>query len=74
MAKLTFSWPIAGSEAKPSKADVENLKAQNFVFQLDFLQDVIFEAQKLYEETQAASEVHWHMRRMEKMNGPTTTH
>lgn len=74
MAKLTFKWTMRGEEAKPNKVDVENLKSENFVFQLDFLRDVIFEAQKLYEETQAASEVHWHMRRMEKMNAPSSTH
>ena len=74
MAKLTFKWTLGGGEAKPNKNDIENLKAENFVFQLDFLRDVIFEAQKLYEETQAASEVHWHMRRMEKQNASSTTH
>jgi len=74
MAKLTFKWTLRGEEAKPNKADVENLKEANFVFQLDFLRDVIFEAQKLYDETLAASEVYYHMRRMEKLNASSTTH
>lgn len=74
MAKLTFKWTMRGEEAKPNKTDIENLQAENFVFQLDFLRDVIFEAQKLYEETQAASEVYWHMCRMEKQNASSTTH
>ena len=74
MAKLTFKWTLRGEEAKPNKADVENLKEANFVFQLDFLRDVIFEAQKLYDETLAASEVYYNMRRMEKLNASSTTH
>jgi hypothetical protein len=74
MAKLTFSWTLNGEEAKPSKRDVENLKEQNYVFQLDFLRDVIFEAQKLYDETQEASRAYWEARRLEKLNGSPTAH
>ena len=68
MAKLTFSWPIAGSEAKPSKADVERLREETEIFQLDFLQDVISEAVKLYNETVGM------MALKDTANGPSTTH
>lgn len=74
MAKLTFSWTLSGSEAKPSKVDLKNLSSQNYVFQLDFLADVISEAQKLYDEALEASNVHYYMTRLERQNGSTTTH
>jgi len=74
MAKLTFSWSMRGEEARPNKTDVKNLKAESFIFQMDFLQDVMAEAEKLYAETMAASELDYHMRRMERSNGSSTTH
>ena len=72
MAKLTFSWTLNGEEAKPSKRDVENLKEQDYVFQMDFLTDVIFEAKKLYDEALAASRAHWNAKLEEKLNGSPT--
>ena len=74
MAKLTFTWTSRGEEAKPSKTDVANLKEANFVFQLDFLQDVIAEAQNLYEETLLASREYYEMKRLEKQNATAATH
>lgn len=55
MAKLTFSWPMYGDEAKPSQKDIERLLEQNIVFQMDFLRDVVWEAQKLYDDAKARS-------------------
>lgn len=77
MAKLTFSWPMYGDEARPSSKDIERLLEQNIVFQLDFLKDVAFEAQKLYEEAlQRSREQFEDVRksRLERLNGPSTAH
>lgn len=68
MAKLTFSWPIAASEAMPSNADVKRLREETEIFQLDFLQDVISEAVKLYNETVGM------MALKDMENGTSTTH
>lgn len=77
MAKLTFSWPMYGDEARPSSKDIERLLEQNIVFQLDFLKDVAFEAQKLYEEAlQRSREQFEDVRksRLERLNGTSTAH
>lgn len=50
MVKLTFKWTARREEAKASEKDIEALKAESYVFQADFLQDVVFEAMKLYEQ------------------------
>ena len=59
MAKLTFSWPMHGDGASPSARDMERLLEQNIVFQLDFLQDVMHEAIRLYEEALERSRAQW---------------
>jgi len=59
MAKLTFSWPMHGDGASPSARDMERILEQNIVFQLDFLQDVMGEATRLYEEALERSRNHW---------------
>lgn len=59
MAKLTFSWPMYGDGASPSARDMERLLEQNIVFQLDFLQDVMGEATRLYEEALERSHNQW---------------
>ena len=72
MSKLTFKWTMRGEEAKPSKRDIESLKEQNYVFQMDFLTDVIFEAKKLYDEALEASRAHWKSNLEEKLNGSSS--
>lgn len=77
MAKLTFSWPMYGDEARPSSKDIERLLEHNVVFQLDFLKDVVFEAQKLYEEALQRSREQFEearKRRMERSNGSSAAH
>jgi len=74
MAKLTFKWTLRGEEATPSIADVENLRNESFIFQLDFLNDVIFEAKKLYNETLDMAEARDKLMRLEKQNASSTTH
>lgn len=49
MVKLTFKWTEKSEEAKPRKKDIEALMAQSLILQLDFLQDVMVEANALYE-------------------------
>lgn len=74
MSKLTFRWKMNQEEAIPNKKDVETLREQHIVFQLDFLQDVIFEAKKLYEETLELSEAFWRKKREERREDAPTTH
>ena len=74
MAKLTFKWTLRGEEATPSIADVENLRNESFIFQLDFLNDVIFEAKKLYNETLDMAEARDNLIRLERINGSSTAH
>lgn len=48
--KLTFSWPETRDVAKASNLDLERLREQPIVYQIDFLSDVISEATRLHEE------------------------
>jgi len=54
---LTFSYSITAAEAKISEADLKAIKADGRVYALDFLQDVIFEATKAYNEILASDGV-----------------
>jgi hypothetical protein len=51
---LTFSYSITAAEAKISEANLKAIKAEGRVYALDFLQDVIFEATKAYNEILAS--------------------
>lgn len=74
MAKLTFKWKANGEEAKPSKRDIENLRQEHYVFQMDFLMDVIFEAKKLYNEVAEESKAYWDAKLLEALNDTSSTH
>ena len=72
MSKLSFKWKMSAEEAKPNQRDIDDLREQHIVFQLDFLQDVIFEAKKLYEETLELSEEFWRKKQIERENAAST--
>ena len=61
--KLTFSWPETRDVAKASKFDIERLREQPIVYQIDFLSDVISEATRLHDEALKISKAEFESRR-----------